>query len=261
MNLPDFGQLIDNKLLLSALSAVAGGFIGNLVAVLRGRVKTLEYTVAHDRIALSADDAIFGSIQVIWQSHNVTNLFTSRVELANQTGSDLTDLKIKVYTGTTLLLGQRTEIPGTTHILKFTDDFEGQLRIAPGRTPTAEQFNLYNHSREYLVPVLNRGQRVVLTYLTTVPSGTEGPSVWLDTLHKGVRVRYQPLVPQVHGVPIKIAVAVGLAAAIATLALASIFLTEPWAAATVCLLVGLIAQSIGAWLYRAYLFVKSLIIR
>lgn len=261
MNLPDFAQLLDNKLLLSAMAAVAGGFIGNLVAVLRGRVKTLEYTVTHDRIAFSANDAIFGSVQVTWQNHSVTSLFTSRVELANQTGSDLTDIKIKVYTGATLLLGQRTEIPGTTHVLRFTDDFARQLRVEPGGTPTPEQFDLYNHSREYVVPVLNRGQRVLMTYLTTVPNGTEGPSVWLDMLHKGVRVRYRPLVLKVHGVPIKIAVAVGLAAAVATLALTSLFLAEPWAAGAICLLVGLVAQSIGAWLYRGYVFLKSLVIR
>ena len=105
MPLPDFVQILDNKALLSAASIVVGGFLGNLIAVLRGRVRTIEYTVAHDRVAFSANDAIFGSIQVTWQNHNVTNLLTSRVELLNQTATDLVNFKVKVYTGDTLLLG------------------------------------------------------------------------------------------------------------------------------------------------------------
>lgn len=99
MTLPDLNQLIENKALLAVLSAVGGGLVGNLVAVLRSRVKTLEYTVNHDRMAFSADDAIFGSIRVTWQNHDVTNLFSTRVTLENQTGKDFTNLKIKVYTG------------------------------------------------------------------------------------------------------------------------------------------------------------------
>lgn len=259
MNLPDFTQLLDSKALLSALSAIAGALLGNLIAVLRRRIKTLEYTVAHTRIAFSANDAIFGSIQVTWQNHNVTNLFSSRVELANQTGVDLTNVKVKVYTGDTLLLGQRTEIAGTTHVPKFTEEFAKQLEVQPGQGPTADQFNLYNHTREYAVPILNRGQRVLLTYLTTTPN-TEGPSVWLEVLHQGVRAQYKPLVPQVHGVPTKVAAAVGLAASLGVFALASLMLAEPWAAALVCLLVGLFAQSVGAFAYRVFLFFKGLIL-
>ena len=261
MQLPDFAQLLENKPLLSALSAIAGGFLGNLIAVLRARIKTLEYTVNHDPIAFSANDAVFGAIQVTWQNHNVTSLFSSRVELSNQTGTDLTNLRIKVYTSDTLLLGQRTEIHGTTHVLRFTDEFAQKLRVPEGQVPSADQFNTYNHLREYVVPVLNRGQCVLMTYLTTVPAGKEGPAVWLDMLHPGVRVKYRPMAPQIHGVPTRVAAAVGLAASVVVLALCSLAIAEPWAAAAICLLVGLFAQSVGAFIYRGYVFLKSLVVR
>ena len=211
-------------------------------------------------MAFSANDAIFGSIQVTWQNHNVTNLFSSRVELINQTGIDLTNVKVKVYTGDTLLLGQRTEIVGTTHVLKFTDEFSRQLEVLPGQGPTADQFNVYNHTREYVVPVFNRGQRTVMTYLSTTPSA-EGPSVWLDVLHQGVRAQFRPLVPQVHGVATRTASAVGLAISVGMLAFASLTVSEPWAAGLLCLLVGLFAQSVGAFAYRGFLFLKALVLR
>ena len=59
----------------------------------------------------------------------------------------------------------------------------------------------------------------------------------------------------------RVAVAIGLAACVAVLALVSVYLSEPWAAALVCLLMGLFAQSVGAFLYRAFLFVKTLLVR
>jgi hypothetical protein len=262
MNLPDFGQLLDNKALLSGASALAGGLFGNLIAVLRNRIKTLEYTASHDRIAFSANDAVFGSIQVIWQGHGVTNLYTSRVELHNKTDHDLVNLKVKVYTNDdTLVFGERTEIPGTTHVLKFTEEFSKVLKVPVGEKPSEQQFKTYNHTREYLVPVLNRGQRVVMTYLTTTPDGATGPSVWLDLLHPGVRVQYRIIVPQVHGVPLRIALTLGLIAAILAFTLSSFYLTEPWAAALVCLVVGLAAQSVGALVFRTARFFKSLVVR
>lgn len=261
MPLPDLSQLIDSKALLAALSAVGGGLFGNLIAVLRSRVKTLEYTVIHDRMAFSADDAIFGSIRVSWQNHDVTNLFSTRITLENQTGKDFTNLKIKVYTGDTLLLGERTEIPGTTYILKWTDDYQQQVQVSPGFDPTEQQFKTYNHLREYFVPVLNRGQRVVMTYLTTVPSAEQAPGAWLDMLHEGAKVQYRQTVPQVHGVPVRLAISVGIVACLAVLIVASFTITEPWAAATICMVFGLFAQSVGAILYHGLRFVKALVVR
>ena len=261
MPLPDLSQLVESKALLSALSAIGGGLIGNLIAVLRSRVKTLEYTVHHDRVGFSADDQVFGAIRVTWQNHDVTNLFSSRVTLENQTGKDFTNINVKVYTGETLLLVERTEIPGTTYILKWTDDFQKQLHVLPGEVASPQQFNTYNHSREYIIPVLNRGQRAVMTYLTTVPSGGQGPAVWLDMLHEGVKVQHRLVVPQVHGVPIRLAISVGLVVCVAVLAAVSVVLTEPWAAATVSMVFGLFAQSIGAFVYRGLRLLKALVVR
>lgn len=260
MQLPDLLQLLDNKILLSVVSAVAGGFLGNLIAVIRGRVKTLEYTVTHNPVAFSANDAVFGSIQVTWQNHNVTNLFSSRVELVNHSGLDLANLMVKTYTGDTLLLGQRVEIVGTTLVPKFTNEFATQLQVPANQTPTQQQFDLYNHSREYVLPVFNRGQRFVMTYLTT-SQNSDGPAVWLEVTHQGIRAQFRPQVPQVHGVPTKVAVALGLTLSAVVLALVSVFLIEPWAAATIAMLVGLFAQSIGAFAYKAFLFLKFLILR
>ena len=74
-------------------------------------------------------------------------------------------------------------------------------------------------------------------------------------------VQYRPVVPQIHGVPTRTAIAIGLLACVAVLVLSSIMLSEPWAAALVCLLVGLFAQSVGAFIYRGFSMLKSLVVR
>ena len=259
MALPDIGQLFDSKLFVSALSLAAGGLIGNLLTILRNRLRTLEYTVVHDRVGFSADDNVFGAIRVTWQNAELTNLYSSVVTLENPTTKDFTDLRIKTYTGDTLLLSERTEVAGSTYVLKWTPEFQEQLKVEPGAAATPAQFDIYRHQREYVVSVLNRGQRAVMRYLTTVPTGNSGPSVWLDVLHSGVRARYRHLHPHVHGVPVKIAASFGLVLSLATFVLASFYLAEPWAAALICLLTGLFAQSVGAFAYRALRFLSAIV--
>ena len=68
---------------LSALSAIAGALFWNFVEVFRGRIKTLEYTVTHQRVGVSADDPIFGTVLVTWQGNPVHNLYVSTVRIEN----------------------------------------------------------------------------------------------------------------------------------------------------------------------------------
>ena len=261
MALPDFQQLLDSKFLVSGISILAGALLGNFVAVYRSRIKVLEYTVTHDRIGLSADDAIFGNVRVTWQGHDLTNLYISVVTVGNDTSVDYTNLKLKVYTGSTLLLTERTEISGTTHILRWTPEYTTLLQIPAGGTPTNQQFDAYRHSREYLVPVLNRGQRAIMRFLTTVPNQNEPPGIWVDLLHPGAQVEFRQLTQQIHGVPVRLALPLGLFASLAVLIAVSFLVTEVWAAAIVAMVVGLIAQSIGAWIYRGIRFVKRIVLR
>lgn len=111
------------------------------------------------------------------------------------------------------------------------------------------------------MPVLNRGQRVVLTYLTTVPNPTDGPAVWVDMLHSGVTLRFRPSLPQIHGVPVRMALPVGLVACLAVIVLVSLSGARTWLAAAICMVAGLIAQSIGAALCRVAKFVRQIIFR
>lgn len=100
-----------------------------------------------------------------------------------------------------------------------------------------------------------------MTYLTTVPGGTQAPGAWLDMLHEGAKVQYRQVVSQVHGVPVRLAVSVGIVACVAVLAVTRVIVSEPWAAATVCMVFCLFAQSVGAFIYRGLRFIKAIVVR
>jgi hypothetical protein len=259
MTLPDLQSLLNEKAVVSVLSAIGGTLFGVVLSALRGRLKVIEYTVAHDRLGLSADDAIFGSVRVTWQGVDLTNLYSSVVTVENSTLNDFTNLKLKVYTGDTSLLNERTEINGTTYVLKYTPEFEASIGVPVGAKPTDAQFDIFRHSREYAVPVLNRGQRLVLHYLTTVPNSASSPNVWVDLLHQGAQISFRPLLQQVHGVPIKIALSLGLLACFFVLVLSSFYVRQPWVAASISMVFGLMAQSVGAGIYRGVRFVSRML--
>jgi hypothetical protein len=170
-------------------------------------------------------------------------------------------VRVKVYTGNTLLLNERSEISGTTYIPKLTEAYLEAIRVAPGEAPTDEQLQKYRHEREYVIPVFNRGQRVVFTYLTTVPIANEGPLVWVDMLHPGAKVLFRPTVQQIHGVPVRLAVPIGLLASLLAVVLVVAFVKLLWLAALICIMVGLMAQSIGAGLYWVFRFVKYIVLK
>ena len=261
MDLSQLRALVDNKALLSLLSAAGGALVGNLVAVYSSRIRVIEYTVNHERLALSAEDTLFGTVGVTWQGVPVTNLYVSTVQIQNDTATDYTNLEFKVWTGTTLLLTERAEIPGTTYLPTFTETFAHAVHVEPGDTPTEAQFTMIRHNREYRIHVLNRGQRVLFRYLTTVPVGADGPSVWVDMLHPGVRIAFRPMVPEFQGVAVKLALPLGLLACLVLVGLVSVFVRQVWAAAVVCTFAELTVQVIGAWLYRGFKFLKHIIPR
>jgi len=259
MNLPDFHEIIESRALISMLSVISGALLGNLISTYRDRIKLIEYTVNHDRIGLSADDAIFGSVRITWQGYHLSNLYSSIVTIVNSTSTDYTNLKLKVYTGNTQLLNERTEISDTTYVLKWEEAFADSLRVPEGEQPTDQQLNIYRHTREYLLPVFNRGQRVVLHYLTTVPNGNEAPYVWVDLLHPSTKITFRPLQPEIHGVAVKSALPIGFISCLVLLVWIAVYVDQPWAAATIAMTAGLFAQSIGAAIYRVATILKRVL--
>ncbi|MGZ5831478.1 MAG: hypothetical protein ACXWKJ_06815 [Telluria sp.] len=246
----ELAALLENKYVLTIGSAVIGGVTTRLLGQLRNRVQVLEYTVRHDQVGISTEDPVLGSVKVTWQGNPLANLHNSRVSITNTTSQDLSQIVIKIFTGTTRLLTQHTSVKDSTYIPVFTEEYRNFLAVPPGAQPSQEQYDRYATSREYKIEVFNRGQTAEFRYLTHEPNPVNTPAVWLEIQRAGLKAAFKPLVPEVHGVPLKFAISIGLAATFVVLALFMWLNLPTVVAAPIAWCMGLVATSIGAWLYR-----------
>ncbi len=204
----DISNLLESKIFVGLASGLGGIVVAVVAQYLLNKRGLFTYTVFHNRIGISAQDAIYGSVKVTWNEQPVAHLFLTTIELINQSMKDYDSVVVRVFTNNTLLLTQRTEIVGTTRLIDFTDDYRNQLAVPPGSQPTNEQFEMFRRQRDYIVPTMNRGQVLRFQFLNAARS-EEQPSLWLDVLHKGVRCSYKTIQNRIFGVPHSEAVIAG----------------------------------------------------
>jgi hypothetical protein len=136
--------LLDNRLVLALISGVVGVGLTLITQSILGKRGLFTYFVWHNRVGVSADDAVFGSVRVTWNNNPVANLYTSMVELRNESLKDYENVVVRVFTNDTILLTERTEIVGTTRYLELTEEFSQRLMVPAGAEPTALQQD-YTH--------------------------------------------------------------------------------------------------------------------
>lgn len=247
----DITVLLDNKYVIAAISGVGGALLMLLTQQILNKRGLFTYFVHHFRVGVSADDAVFGSVRVTWNGNAVANLYSSTVELMNESMKDFEKVVVRAFTNDTILLTERTEIVGTTHIVNWSDEFKKELEVAPGQTPSDAQVDIHSRRRDYLVPVLNRGQVVRFHFLNAARTDKQ-PSIWLDVLHKGVKLKFQ--VPQnlILGVAQPRAALVGAILGFILVGIIIASINAVWIAALVSLVYGFVAQVPGAWAIRVW---------
>ena len=145
---------------------------------------------------------------------------------------------------------ESTQIVGTPDIVRWSPEFQQQLNVSSGETPTQQQWYLYNARREYVVPVFNRRQLLRFQYLCTRDDNQLLPNVFINAPVRGVKLVQQHHVNFVLQVPAALAVIPGVMTAL-LISVASVALLENiWLAAIVSLFAGLTALVAGAVVYR-----------
>lgn len=241
--------MFENTLVVAVGSWLAGVLASVVVQQVLNRRLLLSYFVQHFRVGASADDKTFGNVQITWNGAAVQNLYLSTIQLTNESSRDLQNVRIKAFSNDTVLLSEFPQLVGTTEFLRYTPEYETALTVSPGQSPSPSQWETHGKQREYVIPVLNRGQIVRLQYLNTSKSDQQ-PNIWLEAIHPGVLVKYRHPHPQVFGVsqPWAILSGVLLGLLFATIMFAYSPLT--WLTAFGCLFFGLVAQVPGAHAVR-----------
>jgi hypothetical protein len=232
------------------VSLIAGGLGGIFTAWLTQRVLNrrgiFSYSVTHNRVGITTEDPIFGSVAVTLNGNTITNLYLSTIEMKNESLNDYENVVLRTYTNDTKLMTEQTQLLESPNILEWSEKYRKQLHVEDGNVPTENQWNIYNGQREYAIPILNRGQAIKITYLNSAHSSSM-PSIWLSIALKGVRLKFQGPQNQILGIPQAQAAFVGVFMGIVVLVAIVVVALESWVVATAAMAYGLIAQVPGAY--------------
>lgn len=245
----DIFEILKNEnltFILGGLGGILGGIISGWFShrVLNKR-GVFSYYVNHSRVGVSAMDSVFGNVSVTWNNQPMQHLFFSNLELKNESLNDYENVVIQTYTDDTTLLSESTQVIGSPDILTWTEKFNNLMRVESDQNPTEYQIKKFNSSREYLIPVFNRGQVIRITYLNSAATNNL-PSIWLSAAVKGVKVKFQIPTEQIFGVPQPLAAFSGVVIGLLVVIPIVLFVSNPWLIAFLAITFGFIAQLPGA---------------
>ena len=143
MDLTSLNQLLDNKAVIGALSAVGGSLVTMLVALYRHRIRVSSTRSPMTALAcrqMTPCSGVFAS-----RGRAVTSGTSMPAPLWSSTTTvDFTNLKVKVSTGDTLLLNERSEIARTTYLPAWTDELPSVASELAGEQPTERRLTLFD---------------------------------------------------------------------------------------------------------------------
>lgn len=242
----DIATLLNSKLFIATFSALGGIIMAVFSQYLLNKRGIFSYQVFHNRVGLSAEDTIYGSVKVTWNDNPVAHLYLSTVEVTNQSMKDFESVVVRVFTNNTTLLTQRTAILGTTRLIEFTEEYNDKIAVPEGAKPTEEQFSLYRTQRDYIVPTINRGQVLHFEFLNAAHS-EEQPAIWLDILHKGVVCKFQVAKNKILGVPQSEAAVMGTLVGLFGVAIIIVWVKSIFLASLLSFLIGWLVLVPGAY--------------
>ncbi len=194
----NISELLEAKPAIAILSGIGGIAAALITQWFLNKRAVFRYDVIHNRVGLSADDDIYGSVRVTWNNTALNHLFLSTVRVANESMKDFDSVVVRIFSSNTRLLTEFTAIEGTTRTLEYTEEYAGRIRVTDGSEPTEDQFALFRRQRDYIVPIMNRGQVLRFEFLNSPTSDAQ--AIWVDILHKGVTCKFKKPVNQIFGV-------------------------------------------------------------
>jgi len=237
--------------------AILGGIVTWICQKIANRKRFLRYTVNTAQLGFSTQDELFGDIKIIWNDTHLSNVHFSRVEIQNTSGRDLEKFTFTVYSGEeTNMLVDAKFILGSTKIFNWSEAFSETIKLSEGKELDSHQIHTWRHNREYMVPVFNRGETLQVQMLST--GGASG-ALFVDTRTKGIHMKHQAQVAEIHGVPVTITLPLGILLAALLTCLLVLAGWNDWLTSTTVMLIGLFAQSIAAFFYKVIIWPLRLI--
>lgn len=175
----------NEKILLGTITLIIGIIIKHIWDKYLNRVTKLKYSIWHNYIGSSIEDVKFGSVKLLYNQNELQNLYSSNVIIKNETGKDLSDLELNISCDNgSLILVSHGRNTSSIKELEFTDTY---AEIINQNNPDDANF-IYTR-RDYKIPVINRGDTIEITLLTT-NFNNQRPVLYASTEQKGVKLKY-----------------------------------------------------------------------
>ncbi len=251
--------LLNSHLVVSLVSTGLGALLIFLIQKIVNKRGLFTYYVRHNQVGVSTDDVVFGTIKVTWNDKPTSQLYLSVIEMKNESLKDYENVVMKVYTNDTRLLTEQSELVDTTHYLQPTEEFSNKLTklaVELETESTQEQINFIYKEREYLLPTMNRGQVVRVTYLNEALTDRQ-PSLWIDIVHKGVKIKFRAPHNVIMGVSQPHAALIGSALGLLVLVAVIWFIDTTWIASVICMVYGLVVLVPGAVCIKSWRWLRD----
>jgi len=245
----EFGE----KILIGTITLVVGIMIKHVWDKYINRITRLKYSIWHNYIGSSIEDVKFGSVKLLYNNTELRNLYASNVVVKNDTGKDLNDLELNISCNIqSLILVSHGRNSNSIKELEFTSEYNDIIE----RNNPDDATYIYTR-RDYKIPVINRGDKIEITLLTT-NFNNERPLLFVTTEHKGVKLKYYIEPIKLLGVSQNSSVLVGLAASLIICIPIFYYINANSLIIVLTLLNGWIASLYGVAILRVYNWIKRL---
>ncbi len=251
-------EILDNKIVISTgafIAGIVGTWITQQILNKRG---VFSYSVFHNRVGISADDAVFGSVKITLNGNEMPNLYLSVIEIRNESSKDYEDVEMRVWSNDTVLLSEQTQIDETSYRLELTDKYKKEFHSSEPQEVTEYQRELLGKRREYVVPVFNRGQIIKLTYLNSAKVNTM-PTIQVDAVKKGVKLVFRPPLNKLLGESQSHAALVGIIIGCLGAAILIANETKLWQAVWIAFIYGVLVVVPGAYFIKLYRKLREIV--
>jgi len=182
------------NIIVPVITFLIGAFVMHVWERYKSRVNLLNYEVWHQPLGLTAEDIRFGSVKVLYNEQPVNNLYMSTIYVRNESNKDIADIKLNIACDVnSIILVSYGRNLSSLNELSFTSEYQGRLISGnPG-------LDLYQ-KRDYLIPVINRGDTIVFTLLTSNTNAIhQQPILSLGTDYPGLRMNFAKPVQLLFG--------------------------------------------------------------
>jgi len=237
--------------MLTTLALYALTFVGGVLSTIVttafiNRRALFTYRVSHSQIGVSGEDPIYGTVQVLWNNKPIeSQLYLSTVEVTNTSTRDFDDVDVTIYSSSTELLTEKSELVNTTRIIDYSENYKRQLDVADGENPSPSQSQLHARRREYYIPAMVRGQVARFEYLNAAEAGAR-PAIHAEVIRSGIKVRQKADEPKIWGESTKRAAVAGTLLCSMVVVLVLYYVGPTYTAAVGVFVLGLAGNIAGA---------------